>query len=291
MGLPVTTSTEGLAHTRAVCDSGEVLDATELLDVYDRQLRGPAEVLTATTWERHGPLLWAVYEDRHGFVTYPSLVGYEDRLEPLVAATRDHFDGKPDVVDVEWKTRGHDVAPGLTDVLREHGFEPQEVESVMLGEAQAMAVDVVLPPGVSVRRITAEPDVRRMAAMQAVVFGDGRTDEGHLAELLRRVASDSDGLELWVAEADGQVISAGRLEPVPGTQVAGIWGGSTLPEWRGRGIYRALTAERARSALRRGFRYLHSDSTEFSRPILERSGFVKITTTTPYEWHREPVAG
>jgi hypothetical protein len=279
-----------LAHTGAVCDSGEVLDSTELLDVYDRQLREVAEVRTATTWERHGPLLWALFRDRHGFVTYSGLQGYADRLDPLVAGTRAHFEAMPAVVDVEWKARGHDVAPGLPDVLRRHGFEPQDEESVMLGEARAMAVDVVLPPGVSVRRITAEPDVRRMAAMQAAVFGDGRPDEDHLAELLERVASDTDGLELWVAEADGQVISAGRLEPVPGTEVAGLWGGSTLAEWRGRGIYRALTAERATSALRAGFRYLHSDSTEFSRPILERSGFVKITTTTPYEWHRNPVA-
>lgn len=95
--------------------------------------------------------------------------------------------------------------------------------------------------------------------------------------------------ELWIAVVDDEVISAGRLEPVAGTEFAGLWGGATLPEWRGRGIYRALTAERARSALARGVRYLHSDSTEFSRPILERSGLVKVSTTTPYVW--TPVRG
>jgi predicted GNAT family acetyltransferase len=76
------------------------------------------------------------------------------------------------------------------------------------------------------------------------------------------------------------------LEPVPGTEFAGIWGGATLPEWRGRGIYRALTAARARSALRLGRTLIHSDSTEASRPILERSGMVKVSTTTPYRWER-----
>ena len=93
-------------------------------------------------------------------------------------------------------------------------------------------------------------------------------------------------MELWVAEADGQMISAGRLEPVAGTEFAGLWGGATLPQWRRRGIYRALTAARARSALALGKTLLHSDSTEFSRPILERSGLIKVTTTTPYEWRR-----
>ena len=91
---------------------------------------------------------------------------------------------------------------------------------------------------------------------------------------------------MWVAEADGAIVSSGRLEPVPGTPFAGIWGGSTRPDWRRRGVYRALTAARARSAAARGVRYIHSDSTEESRPILERSGFVRVTTTTPYEWSR-----
>lgn len=263
-----------------------MLDATELLDVYDSQLRSEAEVYAAASVERHGPLWWARYDDGAGFVTYRSLDGWPDRLESLVAATRAHFAAQPEVTEVEWKARGHDLAPGLPDVLREHGFQPGEEESVMLGEALALAVDVALPPGVVVRRITAEPDVRRMSAMQGAVFADDRTEESHVADLLRRVASNVNGMELWVAEADGEVVSAGRLEPVPGTPIAGIWGGSTLPGWRGRGIYRALTAERARSALRRGLRYLHSDSTEYSRPILERSGFVRVTTTTPYEWHR-----
>ena len=92
--------------------------------------------------------------------------------------------------------------------------------------------------------------------------------------------------EVWVAEADGRMVGASRLEPVAGSDFAGIWGGATLPGWRGRGIYRALTAARARSALRLGRPLLHSDSTAFSRPILERAGMVAVTTTTPYHWER-----
>ena len=49
---------------------------------------------------------------------------------------------------------------------------------------------------------------------------------------------------------------------------------------------RLHTSARARSALGRGVRYLHSDCTAMSRPILERSGLVAVTTTTPYLWRR-----
>ena len=43
---------------------------------------------------------------------------------------------------------------------------------------------------------------------------------------------------------------------------------ATRTEWRGRGIYRAVTAARARSAICMGKTLIHSDSTDYSRPIL-----------------------
>jgi GNAT superfamily N-acetyltransferase len=66
-----------------------------------------------------------------------------------------------------------------------------------------------------------------------------------------------------------------------GTEFASLWGGGTVRAFRGRGIYRALVAHRARLAAERGFRYLQVDASAESRPILERLGFVQLTTTTP----------
>ncbi|CAN5660713.1 hypothetical protein BH24ACT11_BH24ACT11_00220 [soil metagenome] len=42
----------------------------------------------------------------------------------------------------------------------------------MIGYARTLAVDVPLPEGVTVRRVTEEADVRAMSAMQDEVFGD-----------------------------------------------------------------------------------------------------------------------
>lgn len=260
-----------------------------LLAAYDEQLR--EETASATAVHRIGPLACATYLGGRGFITYRSLdvAGRptdEDALRELVAAAIAHYEADPTIARVEWKTRGHDHAPGLHEALLAHGFEPDEPESVMVGEAVLLAYDVELPEGVVVRQVTDEHDVRRMLAMQAEVFGDSPEMATEMeSQILHRLRTRDD-MEMWVAEADGVVVSAGRLEPVAGTEFAGIWGGATRPEWRGRGIYRALTAERARSALAHGKRYIHSDSTEFSRPILEQSGLVKVTTTTPYEWRR-----
>jgi predicted N-acetyltransferase YhbS len=260
-------------------------DTTLLLRAYDEQLRTDAETPSAVSVTRLGPLRLVTFLGGRGFVTYRDL-GQADEtgVRELVVEATAHFRGDGGITKVEWKTRGHDHAPGLHDALLEHGFVPEDPESIMIGEAEALAADVPLPDGVTLRRVTEEPDVRAMCAMQDEVFGAPVSDRTANA-ILRRQSLD-DGMELWVAEAEGQIVSAGRLEPVADTEIAGIWGGSTRTGWRGRGIYRALTAARARSALALGKRLIHSDSTEYSRPILERYGFVKVSTTTPYVWER-----
>lgn len=257
----------------------------QLLAAYDEQLRTDAETPSAITVTRLGPLRLVTFMVGRGFVTYQNLGDAgEGEIRRLVAEAVEYYQADPEITRVEWKTRGHDRAPGLHDALLSNGFAPDEQESIMIGEAQKLAVDVSLPAGATLRRVTEEADVRAMSAMQDEVFGDPVSDEMAKA-LLRRLALD-DSMELWVGEAQGRIVTAGRLEPVFGTQFAGIWGGATREEWRGRGIYRALTAARARSALDSGKTLIHSDSTEFSRPILERSGLLKVSTTTPYRWTR-----
>lgn len=260
-------------------------DTSRLLQAYDEQLRTDAETPSAISVTLLGPLRLVTFLGGRGFVTYRDLGGADEpEVRKLVAEAIAHFRADGAITKVEWKTRGHDHAPGLHDALLEHGFVPEDPESVMIGEAEALAADVPLPDGVTLRQVTEEADVRAMCAMQDEVFGAPVSDA--TANAILRRQSLADGMELWVAEAEGQIVTAGRLEPVADTDFAGIWGGSTRPEWRGRGIYRALTAARARSALALGKTLIHSDSTEYSRPILERYGFVKVSTTTPYAWER-----
>lgn len=257
----------------------------ELLAAYDDQLREGAELRNATDVQQHGPVWWAEF-DHGGFVTYRSLGGVAgDDLDRLIAETVTHYRDHTDVARAEWKTRGHDLPEDLGERLVAGGFVAEEVETVMIGEAASLAVDVPLPPGLSLRRIAAGPDARddleRLIAFQDRIFGTpGQSVASALTEL------EAGTSEFWLAEAGSEVVCAGRLTPVPGTGFAGIWGGGTHPEWRGQGVYRALVAARARSAITRGVTHIHSDCTAMSRPILERSGLVAVTTTTPYVWTR-----
>ena len=87
-----------------------------------------------------------------------------------------------------------------------------------------------------------------------------------------------------VAESAGEFVCAGWARFPKGTDFATLWGGGTLPGWRRRGIYRALVTYRANLAAERGSRYLQVDASSESRPILERLGFIAVTTTTPFIW-------
>jgi len=137
-----------------------------------------------------------------------------------------------------------------------------------------------LPAGVEVRAATTPDEVAAIVALQERVFGGGQAVFGRLLE--RALERDPPWALGVVALADGQPVSAGRVEFNEGSDFAGLWGGGTDPAWRGCGLYRATVAFRADLARDRGYRYVQVDALPTSRPILERLGFVELTRTTPY---------
>ena len=76
-------------------------------------------------------------------------------------------------------------------------------------------------------------------------------------------------------------VNIGRLYSHPQSAFGGLYGGGTRKQYRGRGLYRATVAARARDAVKLGARYLIVDALPTSRPILEKLGFVRLTDTWP----------
>ena len=178
----------------------------------------------------------------------------DGEVEPLVARLRE-LPGH-----VEWKYYSHD-GPELRERLLAAGLEPEDEETVVVAEAAA------IPPPPADVELREETDAFLELAER--VFG---RSHGGVPE--RAVAV--------VAVVDGQPVSGGRVDLEHGVEFAGLYGGITLPEFRGRGLYRATVAKRAELARERGYRWLYSDALPTSRPILERLGFVPLTTTTPF---------
>jgi GNAT superfamily N-acetyltransferase len=174
-------------------------------------------------------------------------------VEPLVARMRE-LPGH-----VEWKYYSHD-GPELRERLVAAGLEPDDEETVVVAEVESIPPP---PEDVELRVVTEE-----FVDLAARVFGDR-------FELPEKAVA-------VVALVDGQPVSGGRVDFEDDVEFAGLFGGVTLPDYRGRGLYRATVAKRAALARERGYRWLYSDALPTSRPILERLGFVPITTTTPF---------
>nr|WP_168505699.1 GNAT family N-acetyltransferase [Streptomyces sp. S1D4-11]QIY93821.1 GNAT family N-acetyltransferase [Streptomyces sp. S1D4-11] len=182
--------------------------------------------------------------------------------------------------EFEWKLYGHDKPEDLGKRLRAAGFVAQPEETLMIAELGDLALDAQPPEGVRLLPVTDRAGVDLVADVHEQAFGTDSTRMRH--QLLAQLTGDEDNVVAVVALAGDVPVSAARMEMVPGTRFAGLWGGGTIDSWRRRGIYRALVAHRARVAAERGYRYVQVDATSQSRPVLARLGFEPLTTTTPY---------
>ena len=199
------------------------------------------------------------------------------RLEALIERQVQYFAerGKP----VEWKTYADDRPDSLVPLLLASGFEPGPVEAVMVAPASPLSSGP--PEGVRIRDAL-DRDLAEVADLLEGIWGaDHRWLIGEFAVLR---AQFGDGFRVLVATADDRIVSAAWVVMRPGTRFAGLWGGSTHPDFRHRGIYRALVSARATIARDGGYPFVRVDASSMSRPVLDALGFVQLTTTTPYVW-------
>ncbi len=267
-------------------------EASAWLAAYDAQLRDRVSdrLPAGVTVERDGPLLrfFGLFgEGNRGFVSYRDLDGLDGAdLDALIARQVRVFAERGE--RFEWKLHAHDRPPDLSQRLRAASFVPEEEETVVIAPVDEIAGRPVLPEEVSLREVTDRSDLDRIAAFEQAAWEEDDGDSWIAGSLDAERTADPEGITIVVAEAGGAIVCAGWVRFERGTDFATLWGGATLPAWRGRGIYRAAVAYRANLAAERGFRFVEVDASSDSRPILERLGFTAVTTTTPYVWSPAP---
>jgi GNAT superfamily N-acetyltransferase len=246
----------------------------DILALYDKEMRlemgihkGRREVLPE--------LIRHIYDDpeRNSFIVYNTLS--EENAEAVIEREIAYFRelGKR----IELKAYRHDPLPDLHLRLAAHGFEVEEEPDYI------MVLDLADPPTVLLERPTA--DVRQILDsaglddVMAVEEPVWNADYSWLKQELGMVLEERpDELAVYVAYVDGKPASSGWVYFHPGTHFASIWGGSTLPEYRKKGLYTALVAVRVQEAIRKGYQFLTIDAGSMSRPIVGRHGFQLLTT-------------
>jgi GNAT superfamily N-acetyltransferase len=184
----------------------------------------------------------------------------------------------------EWKLYDGDQPADLPDRLQEKGFTPDESEALMIADIDDLDLSTQPPDGVRIEEVRDATGLEGCRRAGAEAFGQSAASmDGFLRDLLHRLGAAPDRLTVVLASAGDRPLCAARTEFHPGTQFASLWGGGTVPDWRGRGVYRSVVAHRARQARNRGYQYLRVDALPASEPILTRLGFVRAGTTTPYQ--------
>ncbi|HEY53593.1 MAG TPA: GNAT family N-acetyltransferase [Caldilineae bacterium] len=181
----------------------------------------------------------------------------------------------------EWKVYDHDKPSDLLKRLLDSGFELEDTDAVMVLDVHDAPATLLPSPNVDVRPVTRPEgldDVRRVE--EQVWGGDFDRIQGRLRAHLQIPGL----LSVYVAYVDDTPACAGWTYYNANSDFAGLWGGSTLEQYRGRGLYTALLAARVQEAIRRGRRFLTIDANPMSQPIVSRYGFRLLAYAHACRW-------
>jgi len=264
------------------------MNTSELLQLYDAEVRGWTGIPSpGFLIVRDGPVVRLVGpgpEPHANAVLLATLA--EADVDAVIAREIEFFRALGHAF--EWKHFSHDRPGTLDQKLRAAGFRPQEQETfVALDVSQAFDFDA-LPDGVEVRHLEDPASLRTIAEVNGAVYGDPGDAEWLAETISKEKQADPDQIQIYAAYVGGKPISVGWMRYKRRDAFGSLWGGSTLPEWRGKGVYSALVATRAREARARGCRWLTVDCSSMSLPILERRGFKPLSVITPFIWSPDP---
>ena len=180
----------------------------------------------------------------------------------------------------EWKVYAHDRPPDLVQRLAARGFELEDQDAIMALDVAAAPPALLAAPAADVRRLTDPAQLADVVSVSEAVWGG---DFNWMYKRLGGHMAIPGYLSVYVAYVADRPAAAGWIY-FYGGHFAGLWGGSTLAEFRGRGLYTALLSARVREARARRVPYLTIDAGDMSRPIVARHGFEVITYATSCEW-------
>lgn len=211
-------------------------------------------------------------------------------IEPAVAEAREIVRESGSAVLIWWLDPDH---AWLGEHLEGCGLVNEETPGF---EATENAMALVQPPlgqvpvDVDVELVKTFEDFAAAERVQAAVFGmneaNERDAEAALANRYEQYITPGNPLRQFNARLGDRVV--GTASAVAGDGGLNLFGGSVLPEARGRGAYRALIHARWALAVEYGTPWLTVQAGQMSRPVVERAGFDFLASVLVYVDKLEP---
>ncbi len=252
------------------------MNVGEVLALYDHDQRREIEYPGMTRQVLPGIVRFVRPQPGMSFVLYSDLD--EATADAVIDEQIAYFQANG--LKLEWKVYGHDRPADLVGRLVARGFEAEPLDNIMVLDVAAAPPALLAAPVVDVRRLTDPAQLGDVVTVMEAVWGE---EFRWIHERMGSHMTIPDYLSVYVVYVDNTPACAGWVYFNAG-QFAGLWGGSTLAEYRQRALYTALLAARVREARARGVPYMTIDAGEMSRPIVARHGFQTITTATACEW-------
>ena len=102
------------------------------------------------------------------------------------------------------------------------------METVVIASVDDVTGEVGALDGISLREVSERDDLDRVGAMEEAIWHDGRA--GWLADSLENEqVADPQAITIVVAESTDDVVCAGWVRFVSGTDFATLWGGARSP--------------------------------------------------------------
>ena len=180
-----------------------------------------------------------------------------------------------------WKVYDHDPLPNISQMLLANGFagdnDPAAVMVLDVNQAPASRFEA---EDIDIRRITDREGLKDIVHVLDGVYG------GHNAWVHERMGMHLQipgYLSMYAAYVDGQPASIAWTY-FPGRNFATLFGGTTLVEYRNRGLYTSLLHLRIKEIRERGYPFAVVEAGPMSKPIVAKHGFQHLTTVYDYEW-------
>ena len=210
------------------------------------------------------------------FVSYTFADGPD--LDRVIDRELDYF--VPMEQPFTWKVYEHDLAPHLEEKLVWRSFVKDDPEDTMILDVNDAPASLFEPVEADIRRVTDPASLKDVIHVLDTVYGNSNT---RVYDRLGLHLNLPGYLSVYVAYVENQPASIAWTYFRKG-HFASLFAGSTISEYRKRGLYTSLLSVRLKEIRERGYPYAIVEAGPMSKPIVAKHGFQYLTTAYDYVW-------